>query len=229
MSSAIRVSLVIVQAVCNHLACTPPNPSPSRARYHTEELYILQIAPLIFKVHQATIWICSAFEILFYMATTFPLLSPLLPFLSINPQPHIQTTPLFIIGVLAVALGTYIRLDCFQALGPFFTFDLTVHPQHALITSRFYAFVRHPAYTGSIMLIAGLGLSHLTDGSWLTECGPLQSSVSAALVLALWWIWTLCVGVSRAGAEDKQMQKLFGVEWETYATHVPWWFFPGVI
>lgn len=45
-----RVTLVAVQAICNHLACTPPNPTPSKARYHTEELYILQIAPFVFKV-----------------------------------------------------------------------------------------------------------------------------------------------------------------------------------
>ncbi|KAF9456888.1 hypothetical protein BDZ94DRAFT_1176712 [Collybia nuda] len=233
--SLTRVSLVIAQALCNQLACTPPNPTPSKGRYHTDELYILQIAPLIFKIHQFIIWFCAAFEILFYLATVLPFpstlpISPSTLFCPLPPQnPVVYATPLFIIGVLAVALGTYIRIDCFRTLGKLFTFDLTVHPEHKLVTSRFYAYVRHPAYTGSILVVAGLAFSHLTSGSWMTACGPLRVPGTAMLVWALWWVWTLCVGVSRAEAEDKQMQKLFKDEWETYAAQVPWWFFPGVI
>lgn len=48
--SLARATLVIVQALTNHWACTPPNPTQQKSRYHTEELYILQIAPLVFKV-----------------------------------------------------------------------------------------------------------------------------------------------------------------------------------
>jgi hypothetical protein len=50
--SLARAILVTVQAVSNGLACTPPNPTPPNARYHTEELFILQIAPLVFKVRR---------------------------------------------------------------------------------------------------------------------------------------------------------------------------------
>lgn len=48
--SLLRVLLVAAQSLGNQRACTPPNPTPSQGRYHTEELYILQIAPLVFKV-----------------------------------------------------------------------------------------------------------------------------------------------------------------------------------
>jgi hypothetical protein len=48
--SVVRVALLAIQAISNHLACTPPNPTPTKGRYHTEQLHILQIAPLIFKV-----------------------------------------------------------------------------------------------------------------------------------------------------------------------------------
>ncbi|KAF8873479.1 hypothetical protein BD779DRAFT_1451852 [Infundibulicybe gibba] len=231
--SLIRAALVTVEAVCNQLACTPPNPTPSKGRYHTDELYILQIAPFIFKIHQLLTWTCAAFEVIFYLLTLLPASAHTTTLTHLaclpNSQPTIHTTPMFIIGVLAVALGTYIRLDCFRALGQLFTFDLTIHPEHKLITSRFYGYVRHPAYTGSILLVAGLAFSHLTDGSWLTQCGGLSSGGSALAVWALWWMWTLCVGFSRADAEDKQMKKLFGAEWEAYAIQVPWWFFPGLI
>ncbi|KAF9495908.1 hypothetical protein BDN71DRAFT_806382 [Pleurotus eryngii] len=229
--SLARVVLVLIQAVSNQWACTPPNPTPPKARYHTDELYILQIAPLIFKVHQAIIWLCTTFEVLFYLGTLLPVSSPtsFINSLVCPSQCNLKVTPLFVIGVMASVLGTYVRLDCFKALGELFTFDLTVLPQHRLVTTRFYAHVRHPAYTGSMLLVAGLACSHLSRGSWLTECGPLYAPGSAIVVWAAWWIWTLAVGISRADAEDKQMKKLFQTEWEEYAANVPWWFLPGLI
>ncbi|RDB23118.1 hypothetical protein Hypma_009919 [Hypsizygus marmoreus] len=232
--SLVRAMLVTIQAISNQIACTPPNPTPLKGRYHTEEMFILQIAPLVFKIHQLVIWFCTVGEIVFYLTTILPIAWPFpLPVSSlICPHPSqstsIRSTPLFIIGVLSVLLGTYIRLDCFHALGKLFTFDLTIHPDHKLVTSRFYSYVRHPAYTGSILVIAGLALSHLSQGAWMTTCGPLRTPIAAWLVWALWWAWTLAVGVSRAKAEDKQMRKIFK-EWEDYAARVSWWFFPGIV
>jgi protein-S-isoprenylcysteine O-methyltransferase Ste14 len=86
-----------------------------------------------------------------------------------------------------------------------FTLDLTVHSDHKLVTDRFYAYVWHLAYTGSILLVAGISFSHLTSGSWLTQCGPLSVSGSALVVWVAWWSWTLAAGFSRADAEDQQM------------------------
>ncbi|KAJ4467021.1 hypothetical protein J3R30DRAFT_2087595 [Lentinula aciculospora] len=240
--SLARVTLVIVQALTNHWACTPPNPTQQKSRYHTEELYILQIAPLVFKLHMVIIWICAFFEVIFYLSTlsvfgSSPMISSVSPFAvpvlktfvcPATSSPHIRVSPFFIIGIIAVVLGSYIRLDCFKTLGKLFTFDLTVHPEHRLVTTSFYGYVRHPAYTGSMLLVAGIAFSHLTEGSWLTECGPLRSNGSALIVWAAWWVWTLAVGVSRAEAEDKQMQKMFPGEWERYAENVAWWFFPGL-
>lgn len=148
---------------------------------------------------------------------------------TILPTNAIRATPVFILGVVISIIGSYIRLDCFQALGQMFTFDLTVHPEHSLITNRLYAYVRHPAYTGSMLLIIGLTISHLTDGSWLTECGPLTSHTTVLVIWAAGWFWTACVALSRAQAEDAQMRKLFKDEWKVYATNVPWWFVPGVL
>ncbi|KAJ3987006.1 hypothetical protein F5890DRAFT_892557 [Lentinula detonsa] len=241
--SLARATLVIVQALTNQWALTPPNPTQQKSRYYTEELYILQIAPLVFKAHMIIMWICACFEVMYYFSTlsvsgTTTILSSVSPFATpalntlicpATTDPHINISPLFLIGIVAVVLGSYIRLDCFKALGKLFTFDLTVHPDHRLVTTSFYGYVRHPAYTGSMLLVAGLTFSHLTEGSWLTECGPLKSSGSALVVWAAWWVWTLAVGVSRAEAEDNQMQKMFSGEWERYAENVAWWFFPGLV
>lgn len=125
-------------------------------------------------------------------------------------------------------LGMFIRVRCFQELGQMFTFDLTIHPEHKLVTSGFYKYVRHPAYTGSLFLIAGIALSHLTPGSWANRCGILEPA-SSALLGATWWAWTLTVGVSRAYAEDDKLRKIFGSEWDAYAAEVKFWFVPGLL
>ncbi|KAJ7599651.1 hypothetical protein C8J56DRAFT_846398 [Mycena floridula] len=220
-----RACLVGIQAIANFLAFIPPNPTPDKGRYHTNQLYVLQIAPLIFKIHDLGLRLCAVFETLTYFEM---LLSPSSTSF-ICPSGRIRITPLFIVGVLAVLFGSWIRIHCFKTLGKLFTFDLTVHPEHRLITSGMYSYVRHPAYTGSMLNVAGLSLSHLSRGSWMTECGPLRAGSSAAVVWAVWWIWTLSVGVSRAKAEDEQMKQLFGKEWEKYAEKVQWWFCPGLL
>lgn len=171
---------------------------------------------------------CAVFEATAYIFEHYITAShPFLHALA-SSRAQVRCTPFFILGVLAVVFGAHIRLDCFKTLGDMFTFDLTILPAHKLVTTRFYGWVRHPSYTGSMLLIIGLSLSHLTPGSWLRECVLPWPAYSAAVLWVLWWGWTWSVGVSRAKAEDLQMRKLFKEEWEEYAENVPYWFFPGV-
>jgi len=48
--SLTRAALVVVQALANGTVCSPPHPTAQKQRYHTEQMYILQIAPAVFKV-----------------------------------------------------------------------------------------------------------------------------------------------------------------------------------
>ncbi|KAF9254286.1 hypothetical protein L218DRAFT_886621, partial [Marasmius fiardii PR-910] len=107
------------------------------------------------------------------------------------------------------------------------TFDLTFQEDHKLVTDRFYGYVRHPAYTGSLLLVLGITFSHLTRGAWFVEMLP-NPDLLRVICTTVWWCWCVSVGVSRAQAEDKQMHKQFGEEWEKYRDSVGWWFFPGV-
>lgn len=116
----------------------------------------------MYQMHMTILWICAFFEIFYYTSTLVSLAS-VSPIASTvlcphTDDPHLRVTPMFTIGFLAVLLGSYIRLDCFKTLGQLFTFDLTIHPEHKLITSRFYGWVRHPAVgqlllSGSTLLI----------------------------------------------------------------------------
>lgn len=190
-----------------------------------------------FQIHQVALWIFAVSETLLYLTTITPLatLSPFAPVLvcpaSSSSLPRLSVTPFFLIGAAAMLLGSAIRIQCFRSLGELFTFDLTVHPTHRLVTTRFYGWVRHPAYTGSILLVAGIAISHLMPGGWAAECafGEGHGAWAMYTFWGLWWFWTVSVGVSRARAEDKQMKVLFGEEWDKYAAEVPWWFFPGLV
>ncbi|KAF8838235.1 hypothetical protein BDN67DRAFT_971810 [Paxillus ammoniavirescens] len=232
MALLLRTSLVFVQAVCNHLACKPPNKTLAKQRYHTEEAYVLQIAPLIFKLHTLLLWLAAAFEavstLLYYTgASLSPALSAHVDVATCQSSRSLLT-PMFVTGVILSALGMFIRLRCFQELGELFTFDLTIHPNHKLVTSGLYTYVRHPSYTGSLILIMGLTFSHLTPGSWAMECSPL-GPVGSSILWAAWWIWSLSVATSRAVAEDNELRKLFGSQWDAYAARVRFWFVPGLL
>ena len=178
------------------------------------------------------LWWIAAFEVVYafnhhFGATYSPSLSAHLDTaICPTPRPHV-VTPLFIAGVLMTVIGMLIRIQCFRELGNSFTFDLSILPGHRLVTSGSYGYVRHPSYTGSMLIVAGLALSHLTAGSLAVECSIL-GSVGSLLLCAAWWSWTLSVGVSRAIAEDQELQKMFGPEWDVYAATTKFWFVPGL-
>lgn len=60
--------------------------------------------------------------------------------------------------------------------GRVFTFQLAL--PKLITASGPYAVVLHPFYTGFILVANGLAVVHLTEGSYMAECG----------VLATWWM-----------------------------------------
>ena len=216
-------------------------------RAHSDEGGALRLLPsahsltfaLIFalQVQAPIIWLCAFSELSIAFAKPFPLINTSMLSLSSVPKllhsPHIYTTPLTIIGASLVVFGSFLRLTCFRTLGQLFTFDLTILPEHTLIKSGLYSYVRHPAYTGSLCMILGLALVNLTPGSWLSEAGILGRGrlglYLRAIGGAVWWLWWLAVGVKRCRAEDAELRKTFGKEWEDYANQVRYWFVPGLL
>jgi protein-S-isoprenylcysteine O-methyltransferase Ste14 len=71
--------------------------------------------------------------------------------------------PLFIAGLVLMAVGVAIRQWAVALLGRFFTTDVRVHPDQAVIDTGPYRWVRHPSYTGLILTVLGIGLAL---GNW---------------------------------------------------------------
>ncbi|PSR70446.1 hypothetical protein PHLCEN_2v13697 [Hermanssonia centrifuga] len=150
-----------------------------------------------------------------------------------HDAPSIYVTPLTTLGVVLMIFGSVLRLTCFSKLGKLFTFDLTILPSHTLITSGPYAYVRHPAYTGTLSMSLGLALINFTRGSWVTECGVVGHGMTGigirSMVACAWFGWWVAVGIKRCESEDAELRKMFGKEWDTYASTVRAWFVPGLI
>lgn len=67
-------------------------------------------------------------------------------------------------GVLCV-LGLALRWYAILYLGRYFTVNVAIAADHRVIDTGPYRYVRHPSYSGSLLVFAGLGI---TFGNWLS-------------------------------------------------------------
>ena len=71
--------------------------------------------------------------------------------------------PIFVIGVALLATGVVIRTWAVALLGRFFTTDVRVHAGQVVVDEGPYRWVRHPSYSGLILVFIGIGLAL---GNW---------------------------------------------------------------
>jgi protein-S-isoprenylcysteine O-methyltransferase Ste14 len=83
------------------------------------------------------------------------------------PATAVTTTPdiLFWLGILLMYVGIALRFYAITLLGGFFTTTVAVAPDQPVIEAGPYRLIRHPSYTGVLILLFGFGLS-LTN--WLS-------------------------------------------------------------
>jgi len=66
-------------------------------------------------------------------------------------------------GLAMVVAGMLLRMHCWRVLGKFFTPTVTIATDHKVVEDGAYRWVRHPAYTGAILTLLGLGVAL---GNW---------------------------------------------------------------
>ena len=66
---------------------------------------------------------------------------------------------LFWIGLLLIYAGLALRFYAIHVLGAYFTTTLAIAPEQPLIEAGPYRFIRHPSYTGLLLMLLGFGLS----------------------------------------------------------------------
>ncbi len=68
-------------------------------------------------------------------------------------------TPLFFLGLVFILLGVGLRWWAILTLGRYFTRDVAVSADQAIVERGPYRLVRHPAYSGTFLTMLGVGLA----------------------------------------------------------------------
>lgn len=71
----------------------------------------------------------------------------------------------FWIGLAVMAAGSVLRHHCFRMLGSSFTGAVVVKREQVIIERGAYRWVRHPSYTGGLLIYLGMGLAL---GNWIS-------------------------------------------------------------
>ena len=119
----------------------------------------------------------------------------------------------------------------FRYLGQFFRFEASIQKDHELIDYGPYAVVRHPGYTGTMLIFIGWFPWQLGRGSWVVESGFGSTVLGRTLLLA--YINLFIFGLSyilltRMAKEDVALRSQFGKKWDDWAKKVPYSIFPGI-
>ena len=112
------------------------------------------------------------------------------------------TTPILVIGVVLAVSGLFIALWARVILGTNWSGAVTFKEKHELIQKGPYAFVRHPLYTGLLMMFLGT----------VIEAGTLGSLIGFPLFFIGCWI--------KLKQEESLMTKHFGEEYTRYKIKV---------
>jgi len=118
--------------------------------------------------------------------------------------------PTFWAGIGLNWTGMALRVWAVITLGRFFRTTVFVHDDHRLVTAGPYRVLRHPAYTGSLISVAGIGLSM---GNWASV-----AAIVGGLVLCL---------LVRIPAEDAALGRQFGEHFAAYRKG-RWALIPGL-
>lgn len=125
-------------------------------------------------------------------AYTAPLLQP-------AARIDLPPEPLFITAMALFWSGLLLYVWAVRTLGAHFRTAVQLLDGQLLVTRGPYRLLRHPAYTGGILLFAGIGLA---TGNWI-------SAVTAPLSVGIAYVWRIHI-------EEIALRERFGAEFEAH-------------
>ncbi|TFK24007.1 ICMT-domain-containing protein [Coprinopsis marcescibilis] len=222
----IKTSLLLLSAVSVHLSLSPPNPPVKE----DESMVWMGVLTEIMGPALSSVWKRHLSVLSSSQSTPSPLSSSIKhPFQGTSPRDLNACHPLLLAGAMLTLLAASLRIWCFKKLGPMFTFEITIRPKHQLVTSGPYSWVRHPSYTGVYLTLVGATLLLSAPNTWLSASRVLYTAPGCVFA-ALWAMKCMLAfrgTYLRLTTEDQVLRETFGVEWEEYATRVPWRLVPG--
>jgi protein-S-isoprenylcysteine O-methyltransferase Ste14 len=110
-----------------------------------------------------------------------------------------MTTPLRSAGVVVMWAGLGLRVWAIASLGSGFRTTVEVEPGQPVVSSGPYRWIRHPSYTGLLLVVAGFGAAL---GNWLS----LAACVLLPLPAIVW----------RIHVEEAELNRVLGQAYRTY-------------
>ena len=122
------------------------------------------------------------------------------------------------------------KADDLPSPGTIFRFETSIQKDHELIVSGPYSVVRHPSYTGLILVFGGLFPWHLSKGSWIMESGLWKTMLGRLLIMIYFSVVIIIIIfiLARMSKEDIALRSQFGKKWDDWAKRVPYSIFPGI-
>ncbi|KAI0337210.1 hypothetical protein BDW22DRAFT_969825 [Trametopsis cervina] len=226
-NTLIHIGSMLVASWCAYVACTPPNPAPSedeKSKFTTERQKTdTMFVPIAFLAGLAQTFIHTnnVTEALAILANGLQLTA----LLSLFPQRVLDDGSLTlwhperIVGLVLMIAGTSIRIDCYRRLQKNFTFQLALKEDHKLVTDGSYAYVRHPSYTGALLVSIGALMLNYGRGSFWAEHALQNQGLWMWLGLfdiALKYVF-FSGAVGRCKVEDDVLKAHFEDEWVRWA------------
>ena len=103
-------------------------------------------------------------------------------------------------GLGLIIFGLVVRWTAILKLKKFFTVDVAIHPDHRVVNTGIYRYIRHPAYLGILLSFAGLGIALL---NWIS--------------LPVIFLPILGSFLYRMSVEEKVLTAEFGEEYSEYS------------
>ncbi|KAJ3187126.1 hypothetical protein HDU85_007164 [Gaertneriomyces sp. JEL0708] len=115
-------------------------------------------------------------------------------------DPEMEWSKDRLIAFYTCLMGAALRYWAYQTLQAFFTFRISIQKDHRLITNGPYKMLRHPSYTGLLMIVPSYITFHALPAGI-----HIVTLISVILV------------VIRIKQEERMLEEAFGDEWTQYA------------
>lgn len=128
------------------------------------------------------------------LAVAFPV-----AFVPVLRFPATANLPAFAVGTALLFLGSLLRRHCWRILGEYFTGEVQARVDQPVIDRGAYRWVRHPSYSGGMLMFAGIGIA-------------LANWASFAILL----IVSIVVYSYRVKIEEKALVQTLGEKYTIY-------------
>lgn len=149
-----------------------------------------------FKRRSPMLWVVIGIAVLMSLIK----FTSLIPLILISPLFYVTFT-INIIGIIFAIIGLIIAISARITLGKNWSSAVVLKEKHQLITSGVYSYVRHPIYSGVLLMILGSAIT-------------LASPIAILILLAV-----LVTYIFKINDEEKLLSKYFAKEYIKYKKH----------